>query len=650
MPITDLLAWANDVEIVRLPAITGDVAALQGLQTSMDDDLRALSLELTDRVAEHHARITSNTNLLDTTSDNAFQALTKIYGAEFAAKSYTDARHQALLNYIDARIDNAVVTLTGDVTTKVDTAIGGVMPSVNSTVNQTLAEAALLRDSTLAEYQYFRDVSDEITDFLIPTVDQLTILAETKASALEGRLNVAMANFQYAGILEEIDAVTGLAMSTVVARLDDVESEATIIQQAYADMSGALSSSIVMRTKAGTDGAELELVSALDPDGEFTSIGRFTADTILLEGSVFSSLMYIDEALILDAQTAGFMIGKSNAYDRNTDGGYMGRTEEPDGSTGFGFSFSMFSPMGVAQHLEITKQNGLRLTNANHYKNFEVTPTPTQIVTSQTVAIPPTAVSLSVVLQAGGGGGNAGASGSQTGGVGEDTTAVLKQNGTSIATWTATGGPGGPGQSFTGNFGTKGKNSPWGTGGAGGGYYANGSDGQGYGAGGGGGYSDNGGGGRGGEAGQHLTIEDYALTGLTGLTLEITLGAGGLGRPAPNGLNRNGGNGSPGRVDVAFTDSKPLPADVLPLNPTAFGTMSNRGPFPDLGSGFWSIHTTGGSTSNIELGTISIDDSGTPSSFKSGDNVAFISSKTPTVVSTSNTERTLSYKFYKMGT
>jgi len=365
---------------------------------------------------------------------------------------------------------------------------------------------------------------------------------------------------------------------------------------------------------------------------------------VIAPAAVNVSRMFIDNQLELDAVKAGFVMGKDGAYNLVDDGIYMGRTEEPGGTLGFGFSVSKTSVGGAVQSLSATYEDGLRITNANFYRDLDVTPAPVTYTTSQTISLGAGATLLSLTMQGAGGGGKGGAGGND-GTAGGATTVELKDGATTIATWAAPGGAGATGVA-TGQGAGPGQSSPWGAGGQP--TLAAGNPGSGRGAGGAGGYSArfSSKGGLGGLAGAHISFNNYDVSALTDPKIVITIGASGLGGAGSPGNGFFGGNGSAGRIDSLVVDTRPVAADVIPLTPTTIGLMNNSGPFPDLGAGLWVLSAA--AQTNITLGTIEVAPGASVYAVY-GQVATFISSQTPVITSGWAYNHAVTYLFYKMG-
>ena len=487
-------------------------------------------------------------------------------------------------------------------------------------------------------------------------------------------------------------AAAATSETNVEALYAQGSSEVSTLSQAVASVEGHLTASYSLAVIAGQEEAGLQVVASDDPTETGVSSIRMFADNILLEGSVTVahleagvlsadnivagtmsvSRINVDDVLSIDAANAGFSMGKIGAYDQSNDGIYMGRTLESNGSTGFGLAATKTTASGTKQNLSLTEAGGLKLINATHFRDFAIDAPMTTYTIDQEFNLDPQAKFISFNMIGGGSGGTSGYYSDPADGTpGGDTIVELLDGTTVVATWTATGGVPAPGANTTWgeNKAEDGAFSVWGNGGLGGNnyhaYYTGGEDSvlvtvpatagahaTGYGAGGGGGgsrtyqnvYS------AGGHAGEFKQLVDIDLSQYNLVTpkIRITIGAGSPGQVSLDTLSKDGGNGSPGRVDLVQKTTVAKPADVVPIAPTASGTMSNQGPFPDLGAGLW-VLSANLPSQDIGIGEVELDDGGLPHDFVYGSSVTFMSSKTPILTSTSYALRTLTYAFYKMG-
>jgi len=603
---------------------------------------------------------------------------------ELALLEVTDSREVAATleqNYLTiAETDQAISTATTALQSSLESQIG----TLNATLTEDYFTSADTTQAISAAQATLQSNIDTVSANL--TSEQAT--RANADSALTTSLNtlttrVGSAEAEIAG--EQIarsDADSALAsdISTVSANLATTDASVTQTANAVATIESFAGATYTLRALAGAAEGVLELVAADDPINGPTSAlridvtqvnieGRLNADWIT-GGFIRANQMKIDDLLFLDSGSAGFSIDKTSAYDVNSDGIYMGRTNELDGSIGFGLAFSKTDDItGLRQSIEATRRNGVRLFNANHYRTLSVPLNPLLYTDPQTVDL--TGYSrVDIFLVGGGAGGNAGDLDGQ-GTAGGDTVVVLKDGATVIETWTAVGGQ--PEVESVRNRApaTRGESSPWGTGGAAGANLSyetydqnvaggegdtrlatrpvdetSGGNATGYGAGGGGGGASQpqDGGGLGGQSSPLVSIVGYDISGMSAPTLEITdIGAAGLGASG----SASGGGGSPGRVQVAESNSEDIPADVIPLLATQKGSASSHGPFPDYGAGFWVFHTLDGTSLN--MGKIELDESGGEVIATTSDYISLVSAKTPDVIIPAGISKTIRFLFFKMG-
>jgi len=603
---------------------------------------------------------------------------------ELALLEVTDSREVAATleqNYLTiAETDQAISTATTALQSSLESQIG----TLNATLTEDYFTSADTTQAISAAQATLQSNIDTVSANL--TSEQAT--RANADSALTTSLNtlttrVGSAEAEIAG--EQIarsnaDSALASDISTVSANLATTDASVTQTANAVATIESFAGATYTLRALAGAAEGVLELVAADDPINGPTSAlridvtqvnieGRLNADWIT-GGFIRANQMKIDDLLFLDSGSAGFSIDKTSAYDVNSDGIYMGRTNELDGSIGFGLAFSKTDDItGLRQSIEATRRNGVRLFNANHYRTLSVPLNPLLYTDPQTVDL--TGYSrVDIFLVGGGAGGNAGDLDGQ-GTAGGDTVVVLKDGATVIETWTAVGGQ--PEVESVRNRApaTRGESSPWGTGGAAGANLSyetydqnvaggegdtrlatrpvdetSGGNATGYGAGGGGGGASQpqDGGGLGGQSSPLVSIVGYDISGMSAPTLEITdIGAAGLGASG----SASGGGGSPGRVQVAESNSEDIPADVIPLLATQKGSASSHGPFPDYGAGFWVFHTLDGTSLN--MGKIELDESGGEVIATTSDYISLVSAKTPDVIIPAGISKTIRFLFFKMG-
>ncbi len=410
---------------------------------------------------------------------------------------------------------------------------------------------------------------------------------------------------------------------------------------------GAITANLLSADEVITSSAQIR--DAIIGTAHISDISANVIDS----GEMSSRYLRVDERMEVGTRAA-VTVGKS-APDDPTDGLFFGQADDGAGGTSFALSASRTSGL-IRQEITLTKEK-FRLTNASHAVTSETLPTSTTRDTDlASTALPAGTMRVRIASAWGGGGG--GSSGGDmpglsrnAGSAGGNTVVKLYDGATLKKTYAATGGAGGSGycNHTTGHLGGSSSIAGGGSrGGAGsnsrGGTGANGGRAAGGGGGGGEKRSDKAArayGGQGGTAAVPISTAWVDVSGWANPKIQITIGAGGTGGAQIDTWSGAGGTGGAGRVIYETTATFDIPADVVPLKPTATGTFSSSGSsFPDLGAGFWLVGDPDNGISAVNPGDGSI-------AVGSGAHFSFFSSQTPTY--TRNATKTVTYKFYSMG-
>ena len=353
------------------------------------------------------------------------------------------------------------------------------------------------------------------------------------------------------------------------------------------------------------------------------------------------SASYLDVNSLLDiGANAGLRYQKPSVTADTTDGLYFGY----DGSR-FGFAASRTNA-GKRQSIKLASSTGLQLLNARHFVSGFTVPTSVNRTTNLAkTALPANIKEISFDMMGGGGGGAAGMrTGAVSGAAGTNTIVRLYDGATLKHTFTATAGAGGAGTASAphqaipaetewglaygaGGYGGQGSYYPSGDGGTPRSFYAK----------------------RGGNA-SLVSVDKVDISTWKNPQIEIVIGSGGAGGVATSETGVSGGAGSPGRVMYSYSTVKDIPADVVPLEPTAVGSFvthsSGAGSFPNLGAGYWMIHRNTASD-GVGLGYVTVAPNSILRMNESGV-VSFVSSQTPTYTGGLGS-RQVWYSFHSMG-
>jgi predicted phage tail protein len=424
---------------------------------------------------------------------------------------------------------------------------------------------------------------------------------------------------------------------------------------------------MIVTESIGSTEIAAQAIEADKINAEAVTADKIAADAInashIAAGEVTASKITVDETLDIDAQDAGFRMDKQNVADFANDGVYMGRHLDGGNNPSFGF-FMGSTVNGVEQYVRLTKEDGLKIKNAEYLIGSGIH-SDTTYTSSQTVSLAGKKT-FSAQLYGGGGGGRGGtaynSAGGNNGGNGGNTVLQLYDGAVLKATWTANGGAGGSSTHSSSQSGQTSSFSPYGNSGGGG---SRGSRKQRtwndrqaswgswlwtYGK-----YGDNG------IKGGTKTISNYDISSFADPKIVVTVGGGGAGG-AGGGSNGggtttgfstvqyqnykggNGASGSAGAVKVQTSADTFQAAGPIAVNPTANGTFaSGTGVknFPSIlpGRGFWTIICFG---SNI-----TINPGANWVTAKAGQSTSFFSQNTP-IIQSSSANSTVYYTFRAM--
>jgi len=319
---TDLLAWANATDATRLPLIESQVTTLQDQQGGILSDSTGLRNDLIAWTGTNQAQGYANRDKLDTTSDNAFAALTKIHGVELGAKIYTDLEIEKLKIVFQDAIDAAQQTISNQVTSNINTSEENFASTTQNKMDALFTESASNRADVLSKFTDFISLSDILLDDVIPGINTAVEGLLYQSTETDGRIDTIMADYQYLSLSQGFEDVNGsingidgeiiqldasitsikglsidgdTAMGVLLEQLEiDAGGNSALITNhgtALVDLQGNAEASLLFRVKANTAGAEIELVAADNPVSGGSSSVRINAGELLFNNSFTSELV-----------------------------------------------------------------------------------------------------------------------------------------------------------------------------------------------------------------------------------------------------------------------------------------------------------------------------------------------------------------------
>ena len=215
MAVADLQSWADNLEVVVLPGIQGDIATLQSEQGSTAQSLSSSTQSFTDQLATHAVQIDAAQSDADAAQAAADGAATAVYQTGLNAQLYTDNRIQALRDEITALFSDYQTTISGTISTELAQGQLDAVTAAQAALDAKIAEVNALQDALNASLANFQGVTDTILDTELPTLQQGQATLSTDLSTEAGKLATLMAGYGYTTLLDGLDAAFSRADQNV---------------------------------------------------------------------------------------------------------------------------------------------------------------------------------------------------------------------------------------------------------------------------------------------------------------------------------------------------------------------------------------------------------------------------------------------------
>lgn len=208
MPVvTDLQSWADQLEVVRLPAIDAELASQSAADIALSAEIDAVSQGLLATLADHSVRIDVANEDAWSAQDDAFEALSTIYQTGLDARLYTDTRIQQLRDEFGGMLTTWAGDLTDSIGSGVVTDVDAALAAAIAQVQASIAAANQIASDLGLDLDDIRTVSDQILDAELPSQRaELDNLALRQIST-KGTLDVMLADFSHPSINAGLDAV-----------------------------------------------------------------------------------------------------------------------------------------------------------------------------------------------------------------------------------------------------------------------------------------------------------------------------------------------------------------------------------------------------------------------------------------------------------
>ena len=216
MAITNLQAWADALELVKLPMIDAQLEALTDVQSAYNDLLSAKIQEFGDKFAQHSARITASQARADDAKDTANSALTQIYQVGLDAHTYIETRIQNLRDELNLGLTAVQQYVDGGFAAGVNTQITAQINAALTLIEPIAAEVEAIRDTMVADLADIQNVSSQILDQGLPTQAVLINQIASEIQLVKAQAELTLAGFEYDTLIEALDVTQAKISESLV--------------------------------------------------------------------------------------------------------------------------------------------------------------------------------------------------------------------------------------------------------------------------------------------------------------------------------------------------------------------------------------------------------------------------------------------------
>ena len=262
MSVDDIQEWVDNLEVVRLPAITTDIVELRNVSTSTATTLSEKVQEFTDSFSLHSTRITVADTAADEAQTDATLALMGVYDAEFNAKAYTDTAIQNLQLSTTENLQTSMSAVIAQLHSSTTNQISNVLPSLTNELDNVKAKIASDIATSNAVSNLLQSASQELLSGTVPLLDLLQGQAIEDIASQKTRIDNLLFNFDFPALNQGLDSV----MLQSGALLDEAV-ESTLLtagthsSNAQISSESAAASASSINSSASTVSNETNLVS-----------------------------------------------------------------------------------------------------------------------------------------------------------------------------------------------------------------------------------------------------------------------------------------------------------------------------------------------------------------------------------------------------
>lgn len=211
MAVLDLQSWADNLELVRLPAIEEDITNLQTDLSAHKSEFLTKSQELTDRLDADDAGIAAAQSAADAADAKAQTAQGELYQGDLDNRLYTDTAIQNLRDELLQNISTVETTVQSNLETYTDGQVSSGISGIQTELDTKIAQAEQIRSSMQTEVDAVNAANDHLLNTELPTINTALNGVQIDANATQGELDALLADY---------------SNTTLLAGLNDVQTKA----------------------------------------------------------------------------------------------------------------------------------------------------------------------------------------------------------------------------------------------------------------------------------------------------------------------------------------------------------------------------------------------------------------------------------------
>lgn len=216
MTISNLLSWADNLQIIWIPDVETDISMLQTAQLETSTELSAGLQELRDAVAAQQASVTGLQNVIGTIQSQTEAALTQIGTMNGLAQSYADQLANALREELTTNTLTVADGLSDTLSTSFAQQIAAMRPELVEQLDGVVANIELTYANLMNELIGFNGVSQEILDNVLPKLTTIQQDALSQIDDVRSQFDLLLTDYSLPDLLSGLNAVQAKAEKDLV--------------------------------------------------------------------------------------------------------------------------------------------------------------------------------------------------------------------------------------------------------------------------------------------------------------------------------------------------------------------------------------------------------------------------------------------------